>query len=54
MTKQIQYALQQVAFDSKAQVGAVFQVLHSKELPLTYFRPNKFTSAFEEIADAYG
>ncbi|XP_030523170.1 V-type proton ATPase subunit a3 [Rhodamnia argentea] len=53
-TKQIQDALQRAAFDSNAQVGAIFQVLQTKELPPTYFRTNKFTSAFQEIVDAYG
>ncbi|XP_044509141.1 V-type proton ATPase subunit a2-like [Mangifera indica] len=53
-TKQIQEALNRAAFDSNSQVGAIFQVLHTKEAPATYFRTNKFTSAFQEIVDAYG
>ncbi|KAJ0011425.1 hypothetical protein Pint_34774 [Pistacia integerrima] len=53
-TKQIQEALNRAAFDSNSQVGAIFQVLHTKEAPPTYFRTNKFTSAFQEIVDAYG
>ncbi|XWS54961.1 hypothetical protein CRYUN_Cryun10bG0134400 [Craigia yunnanensis] len=53
-TKQIQEALQRAAFDSNSQVGAIFQVLHTRESPPTYFRSNKFTSAFQEIVDAYG
>ncbi|KAH9656960.1 V-type proton ATPase subunit a3 [Citrus sinensis] len=53
-TKQIQDALERAAFDSNSQVGAIFQVLHTKESPPTYFRTNKFTSAFQEIVDAYG
>lgn len=53
-SKQIQDALQRAASDSNAQVGAIFQVVHTKELPPTYFRTNKFTSAFQEIVDAYG
>ncbi|KAA3454210.1 V-type proton ATPase subunit a3 [Gossypium australe] len=53
-TKQIQEALQRAAFDSNSQVGAIFQVLHTRESPPTYFRTNKFTSAFQEIVDAYG
>ncbi|KAJ4716584.1 V-type proton ATPase subunit a [Melia azedarach] len=53
-TKQIQDALQRAAFDSNSQVGAIFQVLDSRESPPTYFRTNKFTSAFQEIVDAYG
>ncbi|GAB4853854.1 V-type proton ATPase subunit a2 [Ancistrocladus abbreviatus] len=53
-TKQIQDALERATFDSNSQVGAIFQVLHTRELPPTYFRTNKFTSAFQEIVDAYG
>lgn len=53
-SNQIQNALQQATFDSNSQVGAIFQVLHTKESPPTYFRTNKFTSAFQEIVDAYG
>ncbi|KAJ7978504.1 V-type proton ATPase subunit a [Quillaja saponaria] len=52
--KQIQDALQRAAFDSNSQVGAIFQVLHTRESPPTYFRTNKFTSSFQEIVDAYG
>ncbi|KAL7002658.1 V-type proton ATPase subunit a3 [Sarracenia purpurea var. burkii] len=53
-TKQIQDALQRATYDSNSQVGAIFQSLHTKELPPTYFRTNKFTSSFQEIVDAYG
>lgn len=53
-TKQIQDALERATFDSNSQVGAIFQVLHTRESPPTYFRANKFTSAFQEIVDAYG
>lgn len=53
-TSQIQDALQRAAFDSKSQVGSIFQVLHSTELPPTYFQTNKFTTAFQDIVDAYG
>ncbi|KAF4369594.1 hypothetical protein G4B88_021399 [Cannabis sativa] len=53
-TKQIQDALERGAYDSNSQVGAIFQVLHTKESPPTYFRTNKFTTAFQEIVDAYG
>ncbi|KAI3861598.1 hypothetical protein MKW98_000550 [Papaver atlanticum] len=53
-THQIQDALQRASFDSNSQVGAVFQILHTKEFPPTYFRTNKFTSSFQEIVDAYG
>ncbi|XP_034680803.1 V-type proton ATPase subunit a3-like [Vitis riparia] len=48
-TKQIQDALQRATFDSNSQVGAIFQVLHTIESPPTYFRTNKFTSAFQKL-----
>lgn len=51
---QIQNALKQATFDSNSQIGAIFQVLHTKESPPTYFRTNKFTLPFQEIVDAYG
>ncbi|CAK9142062.1 unnamed protein product [Ilex paraguariensis] len=53
-TKQIQDALERATYVSNSQVGAIFQVLHTKELPPTYFQTNKFTSSFQEIVDAYG
>ncbi|KAL6316456.1 hypothetical protein AAG906_018159 [Vitis piasezkii] len=53
-TNQIQNALKQATFDSNSQIGAIFQVLHAKESPPTYFRTNKFTLPFQEIVDAYG
>ncbi|GAB2291775.1 V-type proton ATPase subunit a3 [Dionaea muscipula] len=53
-TKQIQDALERATFDSNSQVGAIFQVLQTRESPPTYFRTNKFTSSFQEIVDAYG
>ncbi|KAM7470815.1 hypothetical protein LguiA_008998 [Lonicera macranthoides] len=53
-TKQIQEALYRATRDSNSQVGAIFQVLLVKESPPTYFRTNKFTSATQEIVDAYG
>ncbi|KAM1662958.1 hypothetical protein ACFX13_043242 [Malus domestica] len=53
-SNQIQNALQRASLDSNSQLGAIFQVLHTKEPPPTYFRTNKFTSAFQEIVDAYG
>ncbi|KAK8623314.1 hypothetical protein V6N13_118201 [Hibiscus sabdariffa] len=51
---QIQNVLQQATVDSNAQIGTVFHVLQTKESPPTYFHTNKFTSAFQEIVDAYG
>ncbi|XP_011092832.1 V-type proton ATPase subunit a3 [Sesamum indicum] len=53
-TKQIQEALHRATHDSKSQVDAIFQVLYTREMPPTYFRTNKFNSAFQEIVDAYG
>ncbi|PWA55284.1 V-type proton ATPase [Artemisia annua] len=53
-TSQFQKALWQATIDSNSQVGAIFEVLNSKESPPTYFRTNKFTSAFQGIVDAYG
>ncbi|QCD88589.1 V-type proton ATPase subunit a3 [Vigna unguiculata] len=52
--KQIQDALQRAALDSNSQVNAIFQVLHTRELPPTYFRTNKFTSSYQGIIDSYG
>ncbi|GJN30902.1 hypothetical protein PR202_gb19247 [Eleusine coracana subsp. coracana] len=53
-SSQIQDVLHRATVDSKSQVGSIFQVLNTKESPPTYFRTNKFTSAFQEIVDAYG
>ncbi|KAF2324641.1 hypothetical protein GH714_015866 [Hevea brasiliensis] len=53
-TDQIQNALRRATIDSSSQIGAIFQVLQTKESPPTYFCTNKFTSAFQEIVDAYG
>ncbi|KAH7567191.1 hypothetical protein JRO89_XS07G0029800 [Xanthoceras sorbifolium] len=53
-TNQIQNTLQRDTNDNNSRIGAIFQVLRTKELPPTCFRTNKFTSAFQEIVDAYG
>ncbi|GAA0165298.1 ATP synthase [Lithospermum erythrorhizon] len=53
-TTEIQNALRQASLASNSPVGSIFQVLETKEPPPTYFRTNKFTSAFQEIVDAYG
>ncbi|PIN10703.1 Vacuolar H+-ATPase V0 sector, subunit a [Handroanthus impetiginosus] len=50
----IQEALQRATFDSNSQVGTIFHVMDSVELPPTYFRTNHFTNAYQEIVDAYG
>ncbi|KAI3448008.1 hypothetical protein Pfo_004673 [Paulownia fortunei] len=53
-TKQVQDALHRATHDSNSQVDAIFRVLHAREMPPTYFRTSKFTSAYQEIVDAYG
>ncbi|XP_021758353.1 V-type proton ATPase subunit a2-like [Chenopodium quinoa] len=53
-TRKIQDTLQQATYDSNSQVGSIFHTLPTKESPPTFFRTNKFTSAFQEIVDAYG
>ncbi|KAL4584247.1 hypothetical protein LXL04_008842 [Taraxacum kok-saghyz] len=53
-TNQIQKALMKATIDSNSQVGAIFEILNSKESPPTYFRTNKFTNSFQEIVNAYG
>ncbi|BFG34321.1 hypothetical protein CerSpe_205940 [Prunus speciosa] len=50
----IQEALQRATFDSNSQVGIIFHVTDAIESPPTFFRTNRFTSAFQEIVDAYG
>ncbi|KAL8060353.1 hypothetical protein ABFX02_02G019400 [Erythranthe guttata] len=52
--KQVQDALHRATHDSNSQVNAIFQVLRTREMPPTFFRTNKFTTAFQEIVDAYG
>lgn len=51
---QVQDALHRAAIDSNSQVSAILQVLHTRELPPTYFRTNKVTSSFQGIIDSYG
>ncbi|KAL3614031.1 V-type proton ATPase subunit a3 [Castilleja foliolosa] len=53
-TKQLQDELHRATLDSNSQVDSIFQLLHTREMPPTYFRTNKFTSSFQEIVDAYG
>ncbi|CAN1255944.1 V-type proton ATPase subunit a3 [Linum perenne] len=52
--KQVQDVLHRASVDSNSQIGSIFQVLDTKEEPPTYFRTNKFNSAFQGIVDAYG
>lgn len=54
MIVQIQDALQRATHDSNSEVGAIFRVLRTREMPPTYFQTNKFTSSFQDIVDAYG
>ncbi|KAF7805546.1 V-type proton ATPase subunit a1 [Senna tora] len=51
---QIQEALHRATFDSSSQVGVIFHPMDSVESPPTYFRTDRFTSAYQEIVDAYG
>ncbi|XP_054815796.1 V-type proton ATPase subunit a1-like [Prosopis cineraria] len=51
---QIQEALQRATFDCSSQVGIIFHPMDAVESPPTYFRTNRFTSAYQEIVDAYG
>ncbi|XP_068668322.1 V-type proton ATPase subunit a1-like [Aristolochia californica] len=51
---QIQESLQHATLDSNSQVGSIFHVMDAFESPPTYFRTNQFTSAYQEIVDAYG
>ncbi|KAL3640936.1 V-type proton ATPase subunit a2 [Castilleja foliolosa] len=53
-TYQIQDVLNRATFDSSSQIGAIFQVLQTTDLPPTYFRSNKYNSAFQAFVDAYG
>ncbi|KAJ3682630.1 hypothetical protein LUZ60_015203 [Juncus effusus] len=53
-SNKVQDALNRATIDSNSQVGSIFQVLQTKESPPTYFQTNKFTTAFQEIVDAYG
>ncbi|TKY75208.1 V-type proton ATPase subunit a3 [Spatholobus suberectus] len=53
-TSQIHKVLQRATMECNSQVGAISQVLQTKESPPTYFCTNKFTSSFQEIVDAYG
>ncbi|KMZ56077.1 hypothetical protein ZOSMA_99G00070 [Zostera marina] len=51
---QIKNVLLKAKVDSNSQIGSIFQVLTTKESPPTYFQTNKFTTAFQDIVDAYG
>ncbi|CAI5534727.1 unnamed protein product [Closterium sp. Naga37s-1] len=50
----VQEALERGMAASNAAVSTIFHTLRSHEAPPTFFRTNKFTSAFQAIVDAYG
>lgn len=50
----IQMALRRGSVKSGSSVGPVLNQMLTKECPPTFFRTNKFTSAFQELIDAYG
>ncbi|CAI5948271.1 unnamed protein product [Closterium sp. NIES-64] len=50
----VQEALERGMAASNAAVSTIFHTLRSREAPPTFFRTNKFTSAFQAIVDAYG
>ncbi|PWA99827.1 SWIB domain-containing protein [Artemisia annua] len=47
----IQDALERATTDSNSQVGAIFQVLNTKESPPTYFPTNKFNKYYSGYED---
>lgn len=50
----IQAALKRANERSDAVVPSILNIIKAKEEPPTYFKTNKFTSAFQGIVDAYG
>jgi len=54
MVEETQAAVRRGAARSGAHVPSVVNVIDSDEKPPTYFRLNKFTSAFQGIVDGYG
>ncbi|CAI5481064.1 unnamed protein product [Closterium sp. Yama58-4] len=50
----VQEALERGMAASNAAVSTIFHTLRARESPPTFFRTNKFTSAFQAIVDAYG
>jgi len=53
-TDEIQLALRRATERSGAAVPSILSVISSHKTPPTYFKTNKFTSAFQDIVDAYG
>eukprot|EP00824_Muranothrix_gubernata_P004623 TRINITY_DN1589_c0_g1_i2.p1 TRINITY_DN1589_c0_g1~~TRINITY_DN1589_c0_g1_i2.p1 ORF type:complete len:839 (-),score=190.25 TRINITY_DN1589_c0_g1_i2:61-2469(-) len=50
----VQRALRLGTLRSGAQVPTIFNVIHTRDEPPTYFRTNKFTEVFQDIVDSYG
>ena len=50
----IRSALTRSSVKSGSSVPPVLNEVDTKEIPPTFFRTNKFTSAFQELIDAYG
>eukprot|EP00028_Trichosphaerium_sp_Am-I-7-wt_P005672 CAMPEP_0168526268 /NCGR_PEP_ID=MMETSP0405-20121227/11860_1 /TAXON_ID=498012 /ORGANISM="Trichosphaerium sp, Strain Am-I-7 wt" /LENGTH=535 /DNA_ID=CAMNT_0008549065 /DNA_START=330 /DNA_END=1937 /DNA_ORIENTATION=+ len=53
-TEEIQLALRRAKDRSGALVPSIMSIMDTKEQPPTYYKTNKFTSAFQGIVDAYG
>ncbi|GFR51127.1 hypothetical protein Agub_g13480 [Astrephomene gubernaculifera] len=50
----VQRALRESAENSSTQLNVIMQPVLTHEQPPTYYRTNKFTSAFQNIVDSYG
>ncbi len=50
----IQLALRRGTEKSGSSVAPILNQMATKEMPPTFFRTNKFTSAFQELINAYG
>jgi V-type H+-transporting ATPase subunit a len=53
-TEKIVNAMRQATESSGALVPSILSVIQANEEPPTYFKTNKFTSAFQNIVEAYG
>ncbi|GIL61594.1 hypothetical protein Vafri_16026 [Volvox africanus] len=51
---EVQRALKDSAENSSTQLHVIMQPVVTHEMPPTYFRTNKFTTAFQNIVDSYG
>jgi len=54
MCEETQAAVRRGAARSGAHVPSIVNIIDSEDKPPTYFRSNKFTSAFQGIVDGYG